>query len=792
MDGNRNLIYKFIVDGAWKYDPDQPFFEDSFHNMNNFVPGDNADNVEDEDVPDTLPGDIVGLAPPVPDRSVSDTGPRTHTTGYALGAGAGRGASAGGGTAAVATAAVASRPGGSGSAPGSADGAASMPPVPADATAAAAAAGLAPASPGRTMRGLTLANEKRGARNESGEVLSSLERTGRSQSFLERSFSVPNNLFQMANDKARTSFHDSLSGAPDAESDDAGGAATSDRAEARAGTPPRPRRRPDADTARGDADDRLALPGSPAARPGMSIRSSVSSSSVASEADIGPAATPIERDSIELVVGDGDDAGDGPQPVSTPPTTTADVSTGSDAGDTFAAGAGAGAGDGASGTSIEERGRTSSFGKMAADAKKTSTFYSTVAAANMSKDGKIIIVMVGLPARGKTYIAQKLRRHLVWFGFACEIFNVGQFRRNILGANQSADFFDHSNEAGLKARQQMADMAMSAMLKALAGDTQVAIFDATNTNKARRKWILDSCAPLGYRVVFLETLCTDDEVIRSNIRETKLKSPDYIGKSESEAVTDFLARIANYAKVYVSLDQDGDEDDMSYIKLVDVGRRIIANRLQGHMSGRLLHFLSNLHITPRPIWLTRHGESLANKAKLIGGDPGLSELGKRYAKKLARYMDNLYPPQKQLGVWISTLKRTGETVQHLLDHRDVVEWKALDEIDAGICDSMTYEQIKARWPEDYEARQRDKFHFRYPRGESYQDIVHRLEPLIIELMRHEAPILIVSHQATLRVLYAYLMNSTPQECPRLSIPLHTLIQITPKAYGAEEVRHKVL
>jgi len=51
--------------------------------------------------------------------------------------------------------------------------------------------------------------------------------------------------------------------------------------------------------------------------------------------------------------------------------------------------------------------------------------------------------MVGLPARGKTHTAQKLRRFLRWLGIKCEIFDVGHLRRDTYGAQPSADFFDH-------------------------------------------------------------------------------------------------------------------------------------------------------------------------------------------------------------------------------------------------------------------------------------------------------------------------------------------------------------
>ena len=47
-------------------------------------------------------------------------------------------------------------------------------------------------------------------------------------------------------------------------------------------------------------------------------------------------------------------------------------------------------------------------------------------------------------------------------------------------------------------------------------------------------------------------------------------------------------------------------------------------------------------------------------------------------------------------------------------------WKTLNEIDSGVCDDLTYEEIKERWPEDFIARDIDKYRYRYPRGESYE------------------------------------------------------------------------
>ena len=45
-------------------------------------------------------------------------------------------------------------------------------------------------------------------------------------------------------------------------------------------------------------------------------------------------------------------------------------------------------------------------------------------------------------------------------------------------------------------------------------------------------------------------------------------------------------------------------------------------------------------------------------------------------------------------VWTSTLKRTMQTAQDLPYTK--LTWKSLDELDAGVCDGMTYEEIEVR------------------------------------------------------------------------------------------------
>lgn len=136
------------------------------------------------------------------------------------------------------------------------------------------------------------------------------------------------------------------------------------------------------------------------------------------------------------------------------------------------------------------------------------------------------------------------------------------------------------------------------------------------------------------------------------------------------------------------------------------------------------------------------------------------------------------------------MKRTIQTARFLAASSkgyDKLEWKALDEIDSGVCDGLTYQQIADRYPEDFQARDDDKYNYRYRGGESYRDVVIRLEPIIMELERSEN-IIIVTHQAVLRCIYAYYMNVPSEKSPWMEVPLHTVIKLTPKAYGTDEQR----
>lgn len=401
-----------------------------------------------------------------------------------------------------------------------------------------------------------------------------------------------------------------------------------------------------------------------------------------------------------------------------------------------------------------------------------------------SRRDRLVVVMVGLPARGKTYTARKLARYLRWQGREARVFNVGNYRRERLGAQQPADFFDPNNPEGLAARRAMAEAAMDDMLAWLDTTGEVGIYDATNSTRTRRAWVRRTCEQAGCRVLFVESICNDPAVLEHNIRETKLRSPDYRQVDPDAAVADFRRRIAMYEDAYEPID----EDDASWVKLIDTGRRIVVNRLDGYLPSRLVTLLMNLHLTARRIWLTRHGQSAFNVSGRIGGNPDLTERGRTYGVALRAYVDQHAPDD--LVVWCSTLRRATETAR--LVGRPTRTWKALDEIDAGIFDGLTYAAVAQRSPTDAEARRDDKLRYRYPRGESYEDVIRRLDPVILELERQRRPVLVIAHNAVVRSLYGYFADAPAERIPHLQVPLHSLIELTPRAYGIAEQTHRLL
>ncbi|KAF7170925.1 hypothetical protein CNMCM5623_003377 [Aspergillus felis] len=545
---------------------------------------------------------------------------------------------------------------------------------------------------------------------------------------------------------------------------------------------------------------------------------------------------------------------------------------------------------------------------------------------------KLVIVMVGLPARGKSYVTKKLSRYLNWLQHDTQIFNVGERRRVAAGKSpsparamgprdkrasvhkdlvdsvrrlsvsvgtmntqpsktetsppeaatsppeinslpppvvpakilvngqeqdpsmqqegstivnsidagpdnqqavreaspetidQSASFFDPQNQRAVKLREQVALDTLDELLDyILVQGGSVGILDATNSTLERRKLIVDHIRQIAgpeLGVLFLESRCVDPELLEANMR-LKLSGPDYKGQDPVKSLEDFKKRVALYEKSYVPLGEYEEKHNMAYIQMIDVGRKIVSHQTHGFLSSQVVYYLLNFNLSPRQIWITRHGESKDNQMGRIGGDSEISENGRRYAKALTRFIDyqrhlweqlqqqkNMlrhFPPRpgdstppnpsyiprdrpRNFCVWSSMMRRSVQTVEGFNeDEYDVKQMKMLDELYAGEMEGMTYDEIRKKYPEEYAIRKKNKLFYRYPGpgGEGYLDVINRLRAVIIEVERMTDHVLIVTHRSVARVLLAYFRGLKRDEVADLDVPLGMLYMLEPKPYGVD-------
>ena len=394
-------------------------------------------------------------------------------------------------------------------------------------------------------------------------------------------------------------------------------------------------------------------------------------------------------------------------------------------------------------------------------------------------EDKIIIILVGLPARGKSFTSNNLSRFLNWCGINCKVFNSGDYRRKILSGFQDSDFFNNEN---FEKREEISKLCFDQLIEWLKNDGNIAIFDATNTNIKRRKYIKDTASSHGIsNLIFIELITDDDNIINNNL-QLKLISPDYIDKDKNFALEDFKKRLSHYQEVYQTID---DSENLKYIKIINFTEKLLIKNIIGANESLIISYLMNLRLNKNPIYLTRHGESINNEKMVLGGDCSLTEKGLDFSRKLTDFINT--DINNDFIIYTSCLKRTIETVQFFNNKK--IESRLLNEIHAGICEGLTQKEILFLFPNIFESRKKNKLRFRYPEGESYLDLLERLRYFVLQIESYNKPILIVAHNAILKVLLGYFNNIKLNKIPHLDIPLHTVFKLTPnsKSYSMDTI-----
>ena len=379
---------------------------------------------------------------------------------------------------------------------------------------------------------------------------------------------------------------------------------------------------------------------------------------------------------------------------------------------------------------------------------------------------KLVIAMVGLPARGKSTMARKIARTLELDGVKVLVFNNGELRRILFKEDTSKpDFFSPANPQGEALREQCARINLDLARSFLNNNGEVAIIDASNVSRARRQLIAGTFPDLP--VLFIECLNADEEALEANLdRKATLKEFSHL--SRGEALDSFLKRIANYEQVYEPLSDQERNRIMVDSFEVCILQEQIADLLPYY--DRIRDIITTRIV--RNLFLVRHGETHYNLEERIGGDADLTARGRRQAAALADY----FVDQPIPIIFTSNYRRTLQTAAALAakqEHCSIISLPEFNEINAGICDGMTYEEIQVRMPAVANARKHNKYGYVYPGGEGYstmEDRIHRGLLKVFYLNNYNDNIMIVGHQAVNRMILSYFVFRSRGEVPYIYMP----------------------
>lgn len=275
--------------------------------------------------------------------------------------------------------------------------------------------------------------------------------------------------------------------------------------------------------------------------------------------------------------------------------------------------------------------------------------------------GKLCVILVGLPARGKTHHSVALTRYLRWLGVKTHAFHLGDYRRKCL--NQMGpdfvvpdDYFTPTPklQSTIDFRERVLSNCMTDILTFLNQEGgQVAIYDAVNaTAKHRKRLVEEYFKPKNIGVLFVECIATDDRLVARNVRDVKLSSPDYQGVDYKDAVRNYLKRIELGIPNYETMGSQADENEqhLSYVKLINGTKQIKLNKAPlGYLQNRIVFFLMNTHVKSGSYFFARAGQGGLEGAEgkeeektptgkfvelCYRDDTKLSSVGHEYAKKL--------------------------------------------------------------------------------------------------------------------------------------------------------------
>jgi broad specificity phosphatase PhoE len=427
----------------------------------------------------------------------------------------------------------------------------------------------------------------------------------------------------------------------------------------------------------------------------------------------------------------------------------------------------------------------------------------------------VVVCMVGLPGRGKSFISKRLSRYLNWKGIRCKVFNAGNYRRALLGADATAgaDFYDPNNANAKELREKMAHLACEDLVKFIQSvPVGVGVLDATNTTMERRRHLVtyfkekEALLKKPVRIIFIESVCTDENIITENILRAKCGNDDFKNVADANTViAEFRERIRQYEKVYEALDAG---EGVSFLKIMNVKEHIVIHKIAGAIGTRIAYFLINLHPVAPPLFIALHGETIGNSQGQFGGDERLTAAGEQYAKRLAAFVLERCGQQNAMEVIYGTNRSVTQTLEPLamLEKRGYVRYHAsrcLDDINFGRMTGETLQESFRNHPKmsqllfglkkfpsnsalsdssshQMQLMRRMNYQVCFPCGESRRQVNLRIEPVLLQIQRSKNPMLIVSSHIPAAGIATYFTDKVPESSSTTDMPFHAVLEVGSK------------
>ena len=172
---------------------------------------------------------------------------------------------------------------------------------------------------------------------------------------------------------------------------------------------------------------------------------------------------------------------------------------------------------------------------------------------------------------------------------------------------------------------------------------------------------------------------------------------------------------------------------------------------------------------PTRLYLVRHGELVTSKEwRYVGQmDVELNETGKKQIQNLS---GRLSSEQIEM-IFSSDLTRTIESAEIIGNKLEIINEpiSELREINLGVWEGLTLEEIEESFPEDLVKRSEDIKDFRIINGESFSDVKKRVIPKLKDIIEGNVSkrILVIAHGGVNRIIIADALDLDINNIPRL-------------------------